>query len=193
MVIIEKYIFRSFAWLFFLSALLLWGLYIIGDVFGFLDEILKERIPFSSLAAFYYYLTPFILTQIVPISALLANVYLLGNLNKNNEITAMRASGISVWGILRPILAATFIISLCVFVINDRILPNAMKKANRIRYEKLDIAKRGRAGTIAVYNVAIYGNENRIIFAKKFDIQKEIFEDIIIHQQDANQDLILKT
>ncbi|MGB2705484.1 MAG: LptF/LptG family permease [Candidatus Omnitrophota bacterium] len=192
MVIIEKYVFRGFIGLFLLCLLLLWALYIVGDIFGFLDEILKEGISAASLGAFYYYLTPFILTQIIPISTLIASVYLLGNLNKDNEITAMRASGIGVWEILRPILAAAFIISLSVFIINDRILPNAMRKANRIRYEKLDVAKRGKAGTINVYNVAIYGRGDKIIFARRFDIQKKVLEDIVIHQHDTKQDLILK-
>jgi len=191
-VIIEKYVFRGFIGLFLLCLVLLWVLYIVGDIFGFLDEILKAGISISSLAAFYYYLTPFILTQIIPISALIASVYLLGNLNKDNEITAMRASGISVWEILRPILAATFLISLCVFMINDRLLPGAMRKANRIRYEKLDVAKRGKDGSANVYNVAIYGKGDKIIFARRFDIQKKILEDIIIHQHDTSQDLILK-
>ncbi len=192
MVIIEKYVFKGFIWLFLLCLVLLWVLYIIGDIFGFLDEILKAGISVSSLAAFYYYLTPFILTQTIPISALIASVYLLGNLNRDNEITAMRASGISVWEILKPILATAFLVSLCVFILNDRLLPGAMRKANRIRYEKLDVAKRGKSGTINVYNVAIYGKGDKIIFAKRFDIQKEMLEDIIIHQHDARQDLILK-
>lgn len=192
MIIIEKYVFKGFIALFLLCLVLLWVLYIIGDIFGFLDEILKAGISVSSLAAFYYYLTPFILTQIIPISALIASVYLLGNLNKDSEITAMRASGISVWEILRPILATAFLVSLFVFIVNDKLLPGAMRKANRIRYEKLDVAKRGKTGSVNVYNVAIYGRGGKIIFARRFDIQKEMLEDIIIHQNDAQQDLILK-
>ncbi|MBL7155702.1 MAG: LptF/LptG family permease [Candidatus Omnitrophica bacterium] len=192
MTIVDRYTFKSFISIFLFSLLFLWVLYVIGDIFGFLDEILKERIPVTSLAAFYYYLTPFILIQIIPICTLIASVYLLGNLNRHNEITALRASGISVWVILRPILTAAFIISVIVFILNDRFLPTAMRKANRIRYEKLDVAKRGRSGTISVKNVAIYGAGNRIIFARKFDIQNSSLEDIIIHQHDVKQDLILK-
>jgi len=192
MIILDRYMFRGFIGTFLFSVLLLWILYIVGDIFGFLDEILKEGITVSSLAAFYYYLTPFILTQVIPISALIAGVFLLGNLNKDNEITALRASGISIWGILKPVLTVAFIVSIVVFILNDRVLPGAMRKANRIRYEKLDVAKRGKAGSINVYNVAIYGSGNRIIFARRFDIQKNMLEDIIIHQHDTRQDLILK-
>jgi lipopolysaccharide export system permease protein len=170
----------------------LWLLYIIGDIFGFLDEILRERIPVASLARFYFYLTPFILTQIIPVATLIACVYILGNLNRHNEITALRASGISVWEILRPILTAAFIVSLAVFILNDRMLPPAMRIANRVKYEKLDAGKRSKSRTIKINNVAIYGTGNKLIFARSFDIQKNILKDIIMHQHDLKNDLILK-
>ncbi|MFC1576656.1 LptF/LptG family permease [Candidatus Omnitrophota bacterium] len=125
MVIVDRYIFKSFITIFTFCIFFLWMLYIIGDIFGFLDEILKERIPVSSLAAFYWYMTPFILTQIIPVSTLIACVFLLGNLNRSNEITAFRASGISIWRILKPMLIGAFIISLFTFVLNDRLLPPA--------------------------------------------------------------------
>ena len=192
MIIVDRYIFKGFILTFLFCVLILWVLYIIGDIFGFLDEILREGISVTSLVAFYGYLTPFILIQMIPISTLISSVFILGNLNKNNEVTALRASGVSVWGILRPILMAAFIISLFVFVLNDRMLPSAMRMANRIRYEKLDIGKRGKSQTIKVRNVAIYGKGNRIIFAKSFDIQKNVLEDVIMHKHDLKNDIILK-
>jgi len=193
MIILDRYFFKGFISTFLFCAALLWSLYILGDIFGFLDEILRERIPVVSLIRFYTYLTPFIVTQIVPISTLIACVYLLGNFNKHSEITAIRASGISIWRALRPILAAAFIVSLFVFIVNDKLLPPAMRLANRIRYEKLDVGKRGKAESIKVENVAIYGYGNRIIFARKFDIKQNVLEDVIIHRHDAQHDLILRT
>ncbi|MBL7158177.1 MAG: LptF/LptG family permease [Candidatus Omnitrophica bacterium] len=193
MVILDRYFFKGFISTFLFCLFLLWSLFILGDIFGFLDEILRERIPVASLIRFYTYLTPFIVTQIAPISTLIACVYLLGNLNKHSEITAIRASGISIWRALRPILAAAFIISIFVFIVNDKLLPPAMRLANRIRYEKLDVGKRGKAQSIKVENVAIYGYGNRIIFARKFDIKQNVLEDTIIHRHDAQHDLILRT
>lgn len=192
MIIVERYIFKGFIGIFLFCLFALWILYIVGDIFGFLDEILRERIPASSLAAFYWHLTPFILTQTIPACALIACVYLLGNLNRHNEITALRASGVSIWEILRPMLIVAFIISLAVFILNDRFMPPAMRIANRVRYEKLDIGKRGKAQTIKRKNVAIYGYGNRIVFAREFDLQKSVLKDVIMHKHDLKNDLILK-
>jgi len=193
MVILDRYFFRGFISTFLFCLLLLWILYVLGDIFGFLDEILRERIPVSSLVRFYTYLTPFIITQITPISTLIACVYLLGNLNRHSEITAIRASGISIWKALRTVLVASFVISIFVFIVNDKLLPPAMRKANRIRYEKLDVGKRGKAQSIKIDNVAIYGYGNRIIFARKFDIKQNVLDDVIIHRHDRQHDLILRT
>jgi len=192
MVIISRYVFKSFITVFLFCLLILWLLYIIGDIFGFLDEILRERIPVLNLLSFYWNLTPLILIQIIPVSTLIASVFLLGNLNKHSEITALRASGISVWHILKPMLIVAFIVSLFVFIINDKVLPNAMRTANKIRYEKLDVGKRGKDKSIKIRNVAIYGYGNRIIFAREFDVNNNILKDVIIHRHDMKNDLIFK-
>ena len=192
MIIIERYIFKSFIYTFLSCVFILWIIYIIGDIFGFLDEILRERIPFTSLAAFYMYLTPFIIGQTMPISTLIACVFILGNLNRQNEITALRASGIGVWSILRPMLVAAFIVSLFMFVVNDKLLPPAMQMANRIRYEKLDIGKRGSSQSVKIKGVALWGSGNRIVYAEKFDIKNNVLEGVIVHQQDKDQNLILR-
>jgi len=192
MIIIERYIFKNFLITFLFCVFILWILFIIGDIFGFLDEILREHIPVTSLALFYWYLTPFILIQMIPISALIAAVFVLGNLNKHSEITALRASGISIWGILRPVLVTACLIGLFVFILNDRLLPRAMNIANRIRHEKIAVGKRSKSDEISINNVAIYGYGNKIIFARRFDVKRNMLEDVIIHKHDVKNDLILK-
>ncbi|MBN1353076.1 MAG: LptF/LptG family permease [Candidatus Omnitrophica bacterium] len=192
MIIVERYVFKGFIGTFLFCVFIMWILYIIGDIFGFLDEILREHISLISLLSFYFYLTPLILVQVIPICTLIACVYVFGNLNRHNEITALRASGISVWEILKPVLAVAFLISIFVFILNDRAMPPAMRIANRIRYEKLDVGKRDKSQTITLKNIAIYGYGNKIIFAKEFDIEKNTLSDVIIHQHDVKNDLIMK-
>jgi len=192
MKIVDRYIFYSFSAIFSFCLVFLCILYIVGDIFGFLDEILRERIGIVSLVSFYFYMLPFVTTQIAPISGLLASVFILGNLNRHNEITALGASGVSLYKIIRPMLAGALVIGTCVFLINDRIVPNSMRLANKIRYEKLEIGKQGSSQSIFMRNIALYGSGNKIIFAKKFDIKKYVLEDIIIHGQDVSQNITSK-
>ncbi|MDD5440280.1 MAG: LptF/LptG family permease [Candidatus Omnitrophica bacterium] len=191
MKIIDRYIFKSYISTFFFCAIFLYFLFIIGDVFGFIDEILRERIAFSALFYFYYYMMPFVMTQIAPISCVLACVFLLGNLNRHNEITALKASGVSLLMILQPIIFGSLIISAGLFILNDRVVPRAMMLANKVRYEKLELGKRGSSKILT--NIALYGQGNNIIFTKKFDTGKNTLEDVIIHRQDATQSVLSKT
>ena len=73
MKIIDRYIFSSFITIFLFCTLFLYILFVIGDIFGFLDEILRERIGIRELSAFYFYMMPFVITQIAPISSLLSS------------------------------------------------------------------------------------------------------------------------
>jgi len=190
MKILDRYMFISFALVFLFCSIFLFVLFVIADIFGFLDEILREGIGMKSLFLFYFYMMPFVLTQIAPVSCLLSSVFLLGNLNRHNEITALKASGVSLIKILKPMLLGAAIIAACVFLLNDRIVPTSMRMANKIRYEKLEAGKRGSSQKIR--NVAMYGQGNRIIFAREFDIKNESLRDVIIHTHNEKHDVLSK-
>jgi len=190
MKIIDRYIFKSYISAFFFCLVFLYGLYVVGDVFGFIDEILRDRIAFSALFYFYLYMLPYVITQMAPVSCLLACVFILGNLNRHNEITALRASGIGLFKILQPMLLGAVIVGACLFILNDRVVPNSMMIANKIRYEKLELGKRGSSKILS--NVAIFGQGNRLIFARRFDTGKNQLDEVIIHRQDAEQNVTSK-
>lgn len=190
MKIIDRHVFKGFISIFLFCLLFLYVLFVIGDIFGFLDEILREGIGASSLGLFYFYMLPFVLTQIAPISCLLSVVFMLGNLNRYNEITALKASGVSLFRILRPVILASLVIGAFLFLLNDRIVPSSMRMANKVRYEKLEVGKRGH--TKIIKNIAMYGEGNRIIFTREFDMKNNTLKNTIIHVQDTKRKLITK-
>ncbi|MFH1791470.1 MAG: LptF/LptG family permease, partial [Candidatus Omnitrophota bacterium] len=127
---------------------------------------------------------------IAPISCLLASVFLLGNLNRHNEITALKASGIGLMKIMRPIFVGAVLVGICIFILSERVVPYTMRMANKIRYEDLEVGKRGSSKVMS--NVAIYGRGNRIIFAKQFDFERNTLDDVIIHYYDEKEAVLRK-
>jgi lipopolysaccharide export system permease protein len=192
--IIDRYMVRGFLLPFLWCIVMFEVMAIIIDIFSFIDYIVKYKIPAFSIFAFYVYYSPTILLQVTPMAALLSTIYVLSNLNKNNEITAMRASGISFWRILMPILLIGFIVSILTFLVNDRIIPVSSRISNTIRREELEkeSKKYAQQGRI-IENVAVYGVGNKIIFARSYDTVKKELGDIIIHQHDEAESLISKT
>jgi lipopolysaccharide export system permease protein len=191
MKIIDKYMVKGFLGPFIWCLLLFIVMAVIIDVFSFIDDIVKFKIPITSIIAFYVYYIPTIFIQVTPMAALLSTIYVLSNLNKNNEIIAMKSSGISLWRVLAPILLIGVLISIATFIVNDRVIPISSKVANYIRREELE--KQKKLGEQKVIDsVAVYGSGNRLLFARSYDTQKRMLSDIIMHEQDKKENLVSK-
>ena len=193
MKIIDRYMVKGFLspyiWCLFIFTIMA----IIIDIFSFIEDIVKYKIPAESLAAFYIYYSPTIVLQVTPMAVLLSSIFVLSNLNKNNEITAMKSSGISLWRIMSPLLILGIIISIMSFIISDRVIPISSKVANMIRHEELEKEKRKTSPQKVIENVAVYGSENRIVFARLYDTEKKLLTDVVIHKHDRSENLTSKT
>ncbi|MFH1553197.1 MAG: LptF/LptG family permease [Candidatus Omnitrophota bacterium] len=182
--ILEKYVLKSYVASLFFCIILLIVLGVIGDVLSFLQEIFENNIPLVSILSFYLYLAPFAFVNMVPFACLLSAVYVFNSLSKNHEVTAVVASGLSLWELLRPVLFVTFVLCLATFIINDRVVPSTMEKANRIRQEELEQGNDETSSDIE--DLAIYGKGDQIIFAKSFTPSTKVLKSLIIHRQDEN-------
>lgn len=123
MKLIDKYLLRS---LFVPLAYLLVAfvmIYIIYDLFENLRDFIEGGTPFLEVVLFYAFLLPSVVIYIVPISLMLAVLYSLSHMTKNNELTAMRASGISLLRLMVPLLLVGLAASLVVGAINETVGP----------------------------------------------------------------------
>jgi lipopolysaccharide export system permease protein len=182
--ILEKYILKSFLASLVFCVLLLIVLGIIGDVLGFIDDIFKNNIPLGSILAFYFYLAPFAFVNMLPFACILSASFVFNSLSKNHEVTAVIASGLSLWKLLRPVICVTFVLCIATFIINDRFVPSTMQKANRIKQEELETGK--SSDTSSIRNLAVYGKGDQIIFAKSYSPKTKTLENVIIHRQDKD-------
>jgi len=108
---------------------------------------------------------------------------------------AMRASGISLLRILWPLIAVGFIISVAVFIVNDRVVPDTTMNAAEIKEEKIEkakIEKKLKRGEKILENIAFYGEGNKIIYVRRYNVYRNKLEDLIIHNQDKNKNVSSK-
>ena len=99
--------------------------YVVYDLFDHLSNFIKAGTEWSDVLKFYVFLLPSVLIYIVPISLLLAILYSLAQLTKNNELTAMRASGVSLYRLLLPFVTVGLLCTLVVGYVNERIGPGS--------------------------------------------------------------------
>jgi len=192
--ILDRYILKSIITIFFSCIFVFLFLYIVIDLLSNLDEILKHQATLMLLARYYLTYLPIMFAQVSPFACLLSTVYTFGRLNQNNEIIAMRSSGLSIFRIARDALIFGLLISLAVFWVSDRFVPSSSAENQKIKLQ-MDAglarnAKLKKSETIT--NFSMYGLRNRLFFVNKFSPGAKTLEGITILENDQNQNLLKK-
>lgn len=192
--ILDKYITKYFLLSFSYCLAIFIFLYIIIDLFGMLDEILRHGLSVFILQGYYTSMIPFIILQTSPVAALLSTIYVLGTMNKHGELTAMRAAGLNMYRIIAPFIFIGFAISILLLAISEKILPNTMKNAKDIKETYIDKTwEAKKLDKKTLYNIALYGKNNRLIFIDSIDTYNKIIRGVTILQQDKKDNVSSKT
>ncbi|MBE6355840.1 MAG: YjgP/YjgQ family permease [Lentisphaerae bacterium] len=110
------YVTKSFLITFFMAILVLTFAMTGANLIKVLDYI-SRGIPFIIFCKYMLYIIPRILTFTVPWAVMVSAVLIFGRMSADNEITAMRACGVSIMQIISPILLITFLMTaLCVYL-----------------------------------------------------------------------------
>ncbi|MCX6356527.1 MAG: LptF/LptG family permease [Candidatus Aureabacteria bacterium] len=135
--ILDRYLLREFIipLCYCLAAFFL--VYIIYDLSAHLDDYVEYRIPLMEMGRYYAIQLPMVMVQLIPLSILLAIVYCLGMLTRHNEITAMRASGMSIYRIMTPFVAMGICFTALLFYLNEEFAPAAYAKSERLIEERV--------------------------------------------------------
>ncbi len=98
-------------------------------------QALTQGIPIEAAGLFLLYIVPTALSLTIPFSILVATMLVFGRMSANNEITAMRACGISILQIISPIIVLTFgLTCLCVYLQMDLSPYYSNKAKDILRY-----------------------------------------------------------
>lgn len=135
MTIITRYIVREFIKVFFYSLAVIIILFFIGDLSERLGDFLQHQASFFDVLRYFLFKISSIIFLTIPIPVLLATTIVLGILNRNFEIIALRSSGVSLGRTISPILITALVISIITLVGNELITPYATQKAKAISNE----------------------------------------------------------
>ena len=99
---------------------------VLVDLFGNFVDFMESGTPLGDILFYYVRLLSTYLPYLLPISLLLALLYALWQLGKNSELTAMRASGLSLTQLILPYLVVGLAATLALLAINELYNPEAM-------------------------------------------------------------------
>ncbi len=172
--ILDRYLARSLLTVYLKALLVFISLYLIVDLFANSDEWLHARMPASMIIDYYLHLIPGIFIIIGPVALLLATLFGLGTLCKNNELTAMKASGISLYRTILPLLVLSFLISLFTLFVNEVGVPPAAR-----RTEELKRMRRGEQDRL-LRNIQFFGEAGNMFYIRSFDKKEMVMEGLQI-------------
>lgn len=150
------------------------------DLFGRLDDILRYQIPARRIAQYYLSFVPIVFVKACPIALLFSAAFVTTRLSRHQEFLAMNASGTSLLRASVPFLFVGWMASLCVFAVNEYIVPHASILYERIRQESFQ-----RSSTAhIVRNAAVMDSFNRLYHAREADVKAGELRDLTILEQD---------
>jgi lipopolysaccharide export system permease protein len=123
--IIGRYVLREHVGPFLFALTALTSLMILNFISRQFGELVGKGLPASVIGEFFLLSIPFTVALTLPMSVLVAVLYAFSRLAAENEVTALKASGVSPWAIVTPALVAGLFMTLFLLAFNDQVLPRA--------------------------------------------------------------------
>jgi LPS export ABC transporter permease LptF/LPS export ABC transporter permease LptG len=179
--LIDLYLLWQF---FYYFAVLLAGFVVIFDAFTLFDllaEIGRNHIPVLTVLNYFRYLVPLMVYQLAPLATLVATLVTLAVLAKNNEVIAFKASGISLYRLVLPLLLAGCLLAGGMFLLDDTFLPYANQRQDALRNE---IKGRPAQTYFQPAQQWIFGEDSKIYRYELFDPDHQLFGGLNVFELD---------
>ena len=170
------------------SAVALILLLTLFNLFTFSDELKDLGTGRYGLKEIFLYLTltsPRVLYELIPSSALLGSLFVVGAMSNNREIVAMRAAGLSVFWVIKSVMWAGVILSLISVFIGEFVAPEAERRAQLIK----TTAQNNEVVMQSKYGLWLR-EANKFINVRKIERKGEL-SDIYIYELDEQGHLVL--
>ena len=140
--LLNRYLLRQLVAPFCFALAALTGFMLISQVAKKFGALVGKGLPWSVIAEVFVLSLPFIIAMTLPMAVLLAVLYTFSHLAADNEITAMRANGISVYQILAPVM----LWGVCMAAFNLAFVDQVLPRSNaRLRSLLIDIGRKKAA------------------------------------------------
>ncbi len=100
------------------------------EILGAMDDLRRRDLVFGDVLLYVLHRLPLNLLLQIPVTMLLALLYVLTQHSRHNELVAMRAAGLSLWRISLPYLGVGVVFSLGLLALNEYAVPDAAARAD---------------------------------------------------------------
>src|SRR5215470_16733079 len=158
-------------------------LVLVFTLFELLGDILRNKVPASIVAEYLLNVTPYLLYNVAPLVMLLAVLVTFGVMQRSNEITAIKATGTSIYRIITPVLAAAAVLSGTLFLADQFYLPHTNKRQEALHNQ---IKGKPPQTYLRPDRKWIFGANNNIYYYQFFDTDRDQFANLSVFQLDKD-------
>ena len=194
--LLDRYIARTYVGHFLMVLVAFWSIFVLVNFMDLFDDVQRNRIKGILVLHYYAFTSPNIIHLMAPVAVLVAVLITFGVMSRRNEITAMKAAGISIYRASAPMLGLGALVCMFMFGLSELVLPSMNKVANQDRnvirgrppqtsstmdrrwilgsdgrFYNYDYLEQGpRAGAITLYGLSIYD-----VDATKWDLRDRLY------------------
>ena len=174
--IISRYIFKEIAFPFIIILFVLTFVLLMGKILQIMDLMVNKGISFFTIAKLIIFLLPAFMLFTIPIALLIAILIAMGRLSADNEITVLKASGVSLTQIYYPVAIASLITFIITIFIGYFLVPQSNFATKRLLFT---IAQQNASIGIKekVFNADFKGI---LLYAEKIPPKGDFMENVMI-------------
>ncbi|MBQ8058684.1 MAG: LptF/LptG family permease [Prevotella sp.] len=163
-----------FAGTFFISLFVL----MMQFLWRYVDELIGKGLSIEVLGQFFWYMGLMMVPQALPLAILLASLITMGNLGESSELTAIKASGISLLKSLRGLIIFSCFIAGCSFVFQNNIGPMA-----NMQLRQLLLSMKQKSPELEIPEEVFYGGiPNCNLYVQHKDLETGMLYGVMIYR-----------
>ena len=184
MKLLSRYVLREHVPPFVFALAALTGLMLLNQVARQFGQLVGKGLPWTVILKVFALSVPFIVAMTLPMAVLVAVLYAFVRLGADNEITALRASGVNLIALVRPVLLASCGLAVVAFLFIDQILPPAN---HQLKALLIDIARKKPTFELKEQMVNEVIPQQYYLRAGRIDQADDRLKDVVIYDLTSDQ------
>jgi lipopolysaccharide export system permease protein len=181
--IFDRFLVRSFIGPLFLTIFIVLFVLVMQFLWVYIDELVGKGLGLTVILEFLFWGTCTVIPMALPLATLLASIMTMGNLGENNELLAMKAAGIPLQRIMRPLIILSFFLSVGAFFASNDLMPLAYKNIFALRDDISRTKDEIRIPTGIFYN----GIENYTLRVGRRDQESDMLYNVMVYNHSARR------
>ncbi len=141
------------------------------------EQIMGKGVGLGVYLEFFYYASAQLLPTTLPLAILLASLMTFGNFGERLELLAMKAAGVSLFNIMKPIIICVSIVACASYYFQDKYLPKM-----QVKMHSLIASIQQKSPTLSIPEGAFYsGIQDMTIYVKGKDVKRGLLLDVMIY------------